>query len=77
MLLRMYLRWAERRGFDVELDEVTAGQRGRHLVGHVHRARAATPTGCCAAEHGVHRLVRISPFDAQGKRQTALRRARR
>ena len=36
MLLRMYLRWAERRGFDVELDEVIAGHRGRHLLGHVH-----------------------------------------
>ena len=37
MLLRMYLRWAERRGFDVELDEVSAGHRGRHQLGQLHR----------------------------------------
>ncbi len=70
MLLRMDLRWAERRGFDVELDEVSAGSeagissatflvRGRHAYGRLR------------SEHGVHRLVRISPFNAQGKRQTA------
>jgi peptide chain release factor 2 len=70
MLLRMYLRWAERRGFDVELDEVSAGSEagissatflvnGRHAYGRLR------------SEHGVHRLVRMSPFNAQGKRQTA------
>ena len=70
MLLRMYLRWAERRGFDVELDEVTDGPGGRHLVGHVHR-QGPLRLRAAAAEQGVHRLVRISPFNAQGKRQTA------
>jgi peptide chain release factor 2 len=70
MLLRMDLRWAERRGFDVELDEVSPGSeagissatflvRGRHAYGRLR------------SEHGVHRLVRMSPFNAQGKRQTA------
>ena len=70
MLLRMFLRWAEKRGFDVELDEVSAGNEagissatflvnGRHAYGRLR------------SEHGVHRLVRISPFNAQGKRQTA------
>jgi peptide chain release factor 2 len=70
MLLRMYLRWAERRGFDVELDEVSPGSEagissatflvnGRHAYGRLR------------SEHGVHRLVRMSPFNAQGKRQTA------
>ncbi|HEX7443639.1 MAG TPA: peptide chain release factor 2, partial [Acidimicrobiales bacterium] len=70
MLLRMYLRWAERRGFDVELDEVSPGSEagissatflvnGRHAYGRLR------------SEHGVHRLVRISPFNSQGKRQTA------
>jgi peptide chain release factor 2 len=70
MLLRMYLRWAERRGFDVELDEVSPGNEagissatflvnGRHAYGRLR------------SEHGVHRLVRMSPFNAQGKRQTA------
>ena len=47
MLLRMYLRWAERRGFDVELDEVTAGPGGRHLARPRSSSRAATPTACC------------------------------
>lgn len=70
MLLRMFLRWAEKRGFDVELDEVSPGSEagissatflvnGRHAYGRLR------------SEHGVHRLVRISPFNAQGKRQTA------
>ena len=70
MLLRMYLRWAERRGFDVDLTEVSPGSEagissatflvnGRHAYGRLR------------SEHGVHRLVRMSPFNAQGKRQTA------
>ena len=70
MLLRMFLRWAEKRGFDVELDEVSPGNEagissatflvnGRHAYGRLR------------SEHGVHRLVRMSPFNSQGKRQTA------
>ena len=47
MLLRMYNRWAEQRGFDVEIDGGHRGHRGRALLGRVHRARAATPTACC------------------------------
>ena len=70
MLLRMYLRWCERRGLDVELDEVTAGQEaGISSATFIVKGRYAY--GYLQAERGVHRLVRISPFNAQGKRQTA------
>jgi peptide chain release factor 2 len=70
MLLRMYLRWCERRGFDVELDEVTAGQEaGISSATFIVKGRYAY--GYLQAERGVHRLVRISPFNSQGKRQTA------
>jgi hypothetical protein len=67
MLLRMYLRWAERKGFEVELDEVGAGQEaGITTATFIVKGRYAY--GLLQAERGVHRLVRISPFDsaAQG-----------
>ncbi len=70
MLLRMYRRWAERRGFDFELDEVTAGQEaGISSATFIVKGRYAY--GLLRSEKGTHRLVRISPFNAQGKRQTA------
>jgi peptide chain release factor 2 len=70
MLLRMYLRWAERRGFDVELDDVQAGsEAGISSAAFLVKGRHAY--GLLRSEHGVHRLVRMSPFNAQGKRQTA------
>ncbi|CAN5812315.1 peptide chain release factor 2 [soil metagenome] len=70
MLLRMYLRWAERRGFDVELDEVSEGsEAGISSATFMVKGRHAY--GLLRSEHGVHRLVRMSPFNAQGKRQTA------
>ena len=70
MLLRMYLRWAERKGLDVELDEVSAGsEAGISSATFMVKGRYAY--GLLRAEHGVHRLVRMSPFNAQGKRQTA------
>jgi peptide chain release factor 2 len=70
MLLRMYLRWAERRGFTVELEEVTAGQEaGITSATLIVRGRYAY--GLLVGEKGVHRLVRISPFDAQARRHTA------
>src|SRR2546426_1582439 len=70
MLLRMYLRWAERRGFEVEIDEVTEGQEAGMLSATfiVHSRYAY---GLLSAERGVHRLYRISPFDAQARRQTS------
>src|SRR6478752_1277752 len=70
MLLRMYLRWAERKGLDVELDEVSPGaEAGISSATFMVKGRYAY--GLLRSEHGVHRLVRMSPFNAQGKRQTA------
>ena len=70
MLLRMYLRWAERRGFDTELDDVQPGsEAGISSAAFLVKGRHAY--GLLRSEHGVHRLVRMSPFNAQGKRQTA------
>jgi peptide chain release factor 2 len=70
MLLRMYLRWAERRGYEVELDDVSAGaEAGISSATFVVKGRYAY--GWLRSERGVHRLVRMSPFNAQGKRQTA------
>jgi peptide chain release factor 2 len=70
ILLRMYLRWAESRGFDVELSEVSAGQEaGITSATFVVKGRYAF--GLLQAERGVHRLVRISPFDSNARRHTA------
>ncbi len=70
MMLRMYLRWAERRGFAVELDEVTDGQEAGILSAtFIIKGRYAY--GLLSAERGVHRLYRISPFDSQARRQTS------
>ncbi len=70
MMLRMYLRWAERRGFEVEIDELSPGQEAGILSATmIIRGRFAY--GLLRAEKGVHRLVRISPFGAAGKRQTS------
>jgi peptide chain release factor 2 len=70
MLLRMYTRWAERRGFAVELDERQEGQEaGITSATFIVKGRYAY--GMLAGERGVHRLIRISPFDANARRQTA------
>ncbi|MGO9582079.1 MAG: peptide chain release factor 2 [Acidimicrobiales bacterium] len=70
MMLRMYLRWAERRGFSVEVDEVSeGGEAGILSATFIVRGRYAY--GLLAAERGVHRLVRMSPFDSQHRRQTS------
>jgi peptide chain release factor 2 len=70
MLLRMYRRWAERRGFELELDSVNEGQEaGISTAEFIVKGRYAY--GLLRGEHGVHRLVRISPFNNEGKRQTA------
>jgi peptide chain release factor 2 len=70
MLLRMYLRWAERRGFAVEMNEASPGEEAG-LKSATFTARGENAYGLFAAERGVHRLVRISPFDAQKRRHTA------
>jgi peptide chain release factor 2 len=70
MLLRMYLRWAEREGLDVEVDEMLYGEEAgiKSATFMVHGTNAY---GLLSAERGVHRLVRISPFDAQKRRHTS------
>jgi peptide chain release factor 2 len=70
MMLRMYLRWAEQRGLDAEIEEVTeGGEAGISSATLIIKGRYAY--GLLSAERGVHRLVRISPFDAQARRQTS------
>ncbi|MGQ0616778.1 MAG: peptide chain release factor 2 [Acidimicrobiia bacterium] len=70
MLYRMYQRWAQSHGFDVEEEDSTPGsEAGLSSVEFIVKGRYAY--GYLKAERGVHRLVRMSPFNAQGKRQTA------
>jgi peptide chain release factor 2 len=70
MLMRMYLRWAERRDYAFEVyDTSYAEEAGIKSATFVVRAPYAY--GTLAGEHGVHRLVRISPFDNQARRQTS------
>ncbi|MCU0426667.1 MAG: peptide chain release factor 2 [Candidatus Kapabacteria bacterium] len=70
MLMRMYMRWAERRGCQIYLaEEVEGDVAGIKSVTLEIQGQFAY--GYLKAENGVHRLVRISPFNAQGKRQTS------
>jgi peptide chain release factor 2 len=69
MLLRMYLRWAERRGFAAEVEYVTGDGPGITTAIVIVKGRYAY--GLLSSERGVHRLVRISPFDQQARRQTS------
>jgi peptide chain release factor 2 len=66
----MYLRWAERRGFNVELTEASAGEEAG-LKSATFLARGENAYGLFSAEKGVHRLVRLSPFDAAHRRHTS------
>jgi peptide chain release factor 2 len=70
MLLRMLMRWAERRGMQVELVEASEGEEAG-LKSASFIARGENAYGLFSAEKGVHRLVRISPFDQAGRRHTA------
>jgi peptide chain release factor 2 len=70
MLLRMYTRWAERRGFDVEVDDVSEGTEAGILSAEL-TIRGRYAYGLMQAERGTHRLVRISPFDGNARRQTS------
>jgi peptide chain release factor 2 len=70
MLLRMYTRWAEREGFDLELDEIHHGDEAG-IKSATFQVSGTNAYGLLSAERGVHRLVRISPFDAQKRRHTS------
>jgi peptide chain release factor 2 len=70
MLLRMYLRWAERRGLKAELKEAQEGTEAG-LKSVTFTLRGTNAYGLMSAERGVHRLVRLSPFDAANRRQTS------
>jgi peptide chain release factor 2 len=70
ILLRMYLRWAERRGFQVELLEASPGEEAG-LKSATFTARGENAYGVFKAERGVHRLVRLSPFDSAHRRHTS------
>ncbi|HEV8066003.1 MAG TPA: peptide chain release factor 2 [Acidimicrobiales bacterium] len=70
MMLRMYLRWAERHGFEVEIDEVSEGQEAG-ILSATFIVKGRHAYGLLATERGVHRLVRMSPFDSQHRRQTS------
>lgn len=70
MLLRMYLRWAEKRGFKTEVIDEQAGSEAG-LKSATFRVEGEYAYGLLASEAGVHRLVRISPFNSGGSRETS------
>jgi len=70
MVLRMEMRWAEARGFRVELLEASAGEEAG-IKSATFRASGENAYGLFGAERGVHRLVRLSPFDSAHRRQTS------
>jgi peptide chain release factor 2 len=70
MLLRMYIRWAERERLELEVDEVLYGEEAG-IKSATFIVRGPYAYGLLSAERGVHRLVRISPFDAQKRRHTS------
>jgi peptide chain release factor 2 len=70
MLFRMYNRWAERRGFEVEVQDVQAGDQAG-ISKATMLIKGENAYGYAKAERGVHRLVRISPFDSNKRRHTS------
>jgi peptide chain release factor 2 len=70
MVLRMEMRWAESRGFQVELLEASEGEEAG-IKSATFRASGENAYGLFGAERGVHRLVRLSPFDSAHRRQTS------
>jgi peptide chain release factor 2 len=70
MLLRMYLRWAEREGLDAELDEVLPGEEAG-IKSATFTVKGPNAYGLLSAERGVHRLVRLSPYDQAHRRHTS------
>jgi peptide chain release factor 2 len=70
MVLRMEMRWAEKRGFQVELLELSPGEEAG-IKSATFRVRGENAYGLYGSEKGVHRLVRLSPFDSANRRQTS------
>lgn len=70
MLMRMYTRWAESRGWKVQVEDVLEGE-GAGIKSVVMKLSGEHAYGFCKAERGVHRLVRISPFDSNKRRHTS------
>lgn len=70
MLFRMYTRWAERRGFTTEVQDVQPGDSAGISKATI-LIKGENAYGYCKAERGVHRLVRISPFDSNARRHTS------
>jgi len=70
MLLRMYVRWAEKQGYEIEVVDKLEGEEAG-LKSATVAVRGSLAYGYLRAEAGVHRLVRLSPFDAQNRRQTS------
>src|SRR5436305_7778831 len=70
MLMRMYQRWAERRGWEVEVTDALPGETAG-IKSATMLIRGENAYGYCKAERGVHRLVRISPFDSNKRRHTS------
>ena len=70
MLARMYVRWAERKGYKVELQSESSGDEAG-IKSATYKISGPNAYGWMKAESGVHRLVRISPFDSQAKRHTS------
>jgi peptide chain release factor 2 len=70
MLARMYTRWAEKRGFEVELQWINPGEEAG-IRSAAYKISGPNAYGWLKSESGVHRLVRISPFDSNARRQTS------